>query len=107
LLGACELLGKVEISNKRAFRTKLNPSAALRELPNQPSSDVYQAVYKVYLKKFTDMMTPMPAASTKAGRALDKLAKTLNIGVDRRNCMPDLPSVLARLRTLDIVEAPV
>ena len=74
--------------------------ALLALSPLEAMSDLYQTVFRIYLRKLERIM-PKLGAKTKENTCLNKLLDALNVSPDEK-----VPILLARLRALDIVRRP-
>ena len=66
-------------------------------------SDLYQTVFKIYLRKL-ERLIPKLGARSKENSCLNKLLDAFNVSADDPESVSTL---LARLRTLDFVRKPV
>lgn len=84
------------------FSRKCPASKALSTLtPLQAMSDLYNDIYRIYLRKLERQISSLTSRSKEA-TALKKLCEALNIERD-----DSLPQLLARLRAIDIMKKPL
>ena len=103
-------MANFEISSRHKFASKLTPSNALAALKSEiggDTSDVFKAAYDVYLEQFRRMLEQSRDRGSDAAKHLSDVGRALNINVVGTTSLADLPDWLARLRTLDMVKAPV
>ena len=92
---------ELETKNHRLSR-KMSAAKALSGLaPFEAMSDLYQTVYRIYLRKLERLCANLPARS-KETTALKKLCDCLNVESDG-----SIASLLARLRATDIMRKPM
>ena len=84
------------------FARKCPASKALSTLtPLQAMNDLYNDIYRIYLRKLERQISSLTSRSKEA-TALKKLCDALNIERD-----DSLPQLLARLRAIDIMKKPL
>ena len=97
---------EVDVS-KHKLRRKSKVSSVFDALPRASTlSDVHHNVYQIYLRKLGRLMSGL-RLSTREGKDLQGLCDRLNLDLSGRNGLEDLPALLARFRSLDMVGGPM
>ena len=104
-------LDELGLGSKRKFPSKMSPAECLKSLPElRYKPEVFQAVYKVYLRKFQRLLDPLPPQSSNVGKIFSKLLEGLNVKIVRGGAgnpgIKNVPGLIATLKTLDICEKP-
>ncbi len=95
-----------EVDKKRKFATKVNPAAALADLPALGAmSPEYLDVFNFYVRKLNGLVANT-RRNSREWTALKATAAALNIKVDAKMGDAQIVELLARLRALDMVERP-
>jgi hypothetical protein len=104
-------LDHLVLNSKHKFPSKLSPSECLRKLPEiRHKPEVFQAVYQIYLRKFSRLLDPLPSQASKLWKAFVILLEGLNVKIVRGGAgnpgIKDVAELIAFLKTVDMCEKP-